>query len=111
MNSIELVEAIKEILPAGGSYDHSVLKIYKIDDGIELSYGKMYEPPELNFTTLKKLSELFGTDNVDVDNYSQGGCESCDWGSNYGHTIQIREITQNLIPALELCNGEIYNER
>lgn len=63
--------------------------------GIQLEYGAMYHAPGLQFSQLKALSKLFGTDNINVDNYNIKGCESCDYNSDYGHTIQIRDITKN----------------
>jgi uncharacterized protein (TIGR02996 family) len=61
----------------------------------EIKYGEMYTAPALTFDALSQLSELFGTTQIDVDDYSQGGCETCDWGSDYGHTIQIYDPTRN----------------
>jgi hypothetical protein len=50
------------------------------------------------------LSELFGTDNIDVDDYAYGGCDTCDYGSNYGHEIAIREATKNVEEFKRLKN-------
>lgn len=63
---------------------------------IEIEYGAMYERPQLDFAKLVRLSEIFGTQKIDVDDYSNYGCESCDYGSDYGHTIQIYEPTKNI---------------
>jgi hypothetical protein len=65
-------------------------------NSFEIKYGRMYNSPGINFATLKKLSDMFGTDKIDVDNYSSGGCDTCDWGSDYGHTIQIYEPTKRV---------------
>jgi hypothetical protein len=86
----EILFSTKEIY---GSNRH--LKIEKITDGYEITFGQQYAPPGLNFDQLMKISELFGTTKIDVDNYSQMGCETCDYGSNYGHTIQVKEPTLN----------------
>ena len=56
----------------------------------------MYGAPTLSFGKLKKLSDLFGTDKIDVDNYGEKGCETCDYGSSYGHTIQVSDLTKNV---------------
>lgn len=68
----------------------------KIDNGFEISIGSMYTAPQINFKILKQLSDLFGTIKIDVDDYSNSGCETCDYGSNYGHSIQILEPTKNI---------------
>jgi len=45
---------------------------------------------------LKELSDYFGTDEIDIDSYGQGGCDTCDYGSDYGHTVQIYNPTKNV---------------
>lgn len=72
------------------------MQLRPMPDGFEIEYGQMYGAPSLSFKELKAVSELFGTDDIDVDNYRQEGCETCDWGSDYGHTIQVRGATQNV---------------
>ena len=64
---------------------------------IELVAEAMYDHPiEVSFGLLKNLSNLFRTDHLDVDDWSQSGCESCDWGSNYGHSFQLRQCGVDL---------------
>jgi hypothetical protein len=72
------------------------LTIYKIREGIELDFSKMYDAPTLSLSMLKALGEFFGTEKIDVDNYSEGGCETCDHGSAYGHKIQVLWPTKNV---------------
>ncbi len=62
---------------------------------IEIKWSRMYEAPTLGYETLRKIAEHFGTEKVDVDDHSQGGCETCDYGSSYGHIISIDEATKN----------------
>lgn len=91
--------------------NYSHIMIDKLGESdIEITYGQMYYPPELNFSTLKELSEVFGTDKIDVDNYAECGCDSCDYGSDYGHTIQIYNPTKNVEEAKELF-GKNLNSR
>lgn len=61
----------------------------RINNGYELTIGQEYNAPACGFKQLKQLAEMFGTDEIDVDNYAHSGCETCDYGSEYGHTIQI----------------------
>lgn len=72
------------------------LTIYKMSGGIELDFSKMYDAPTLSLSMLKALGEFFGTEQIDVDNYSESGCESCDHGSAYGHKIQVLGPTKNV---------------
>jgi len=91
---------LSEIFSKGiRDYCDGYLKVKKINNpsGFEISYGQMYEKPDIElFPTLLALRELFGTEKINVDDYAQGGCETCDYGSDYGHTFQIYDITKNL---------------
>ncbi len=111
-NKEELAEKLMEILnfEYSGMKDRYKLIVSKIYDGYEISYGAMYEAPPLNFNTLKELSDLFGTTHIDVNDYANSGCESCDWGSSYGHEIQIREIKQNENWIKELISKNLLKE-
>lgn len=102
-------EELEKILPIGDDYTHAHLKLEKRDKNCwVLEYGKMYKAPTLNLAVLIELSELFGTKEIDVDDYSYGGCETCDWGSDYGHTIQIYNPTKNLEGLKEWEGKYIY---
>lgn len=68
-----------------------------LGDGIEITYTSMYDAPGLSFKVLKALSDYFGTTEIDVDSsIHDHGCETCDYGSSYGHYIQIYKIAQNM---------------
>mgnify|MGYP000591318132 CR=1 FL=1 len=72
----------------------------------EITIGKMYESPcKVSFKNLVKLSEIFGTDKIDVDDYANSGCETCDYGSDYGHTIQVINPTKRIDELKEWSNG------
>lgn len=53
--------------------------------------SRMYGYLPMNFHIMKALGELFNTEELNVNSFSYSGCESCDWGSNYSHTIFIPE--------------------
>ncbi len=90
-------EALKGLLlGTDEQYDHPYIKLRAIPDGFEIDYGRMYEAPTLALKDLKAISEFFGTDDIDVDNYGHRGCETCDWGSQYGHTIQVKGASQHV---------------
>lgn len=88
---------LAKLLGVASSWDAD-LEIRKIDKGLELDFTAMYEAPTLSLDLMNQLGEFFGTDKIDVDDYGDGGsgCESCDYGSCYGHTIQIINPTKNL---------------
>lgn len=94
---------------AGWSIDIQTFEVTKTKDYYQIEYGLMYEAPVLNLTHLFKLSEIFGTQKIDVDHYSKGGCETCDYGSDYGHTIQIYDATKN-VEELDKLIGRSYGE-
>jgi hypothetical protein len=89
------------------AYDKVHMKIARTKVGFEVEYGKMYESPGLGFAKLVALSKIFGTDEIDVDNYANAGCESCDYGSSYGHTIQINNPTLNVAEMGELVGKDL----
>lgn len=65
-------------------------------DSISFDWAQMYEAPWLTMQFLSALSVHFGTTDIDViGGISVPGCETCDYGSLYGHQIVIRNITQN----------------
>lgn len=58
---------------------------------VRVSVSNMYEAPGLSFKILMDLAEFFGTKNiVDVDKFHSGGCETCDYGSESGFTLEIK---------------------
>ena len=71
-----------------------------LGDGFEIRFTAMYKPPKLNSETLIKLSDYFGTVEIDFDNYSRRGCETCDYDSEYGYLIEVYKATKN-IPEIE----------
>ncbi len=72
----------------------------------EIRLGAEYTAPDLSVEHLEKLAELFGTNRINVDDYANPGCEPCDWGSDYGHTIQIIDPKENLVDLYALCEEE-----
>jgi len=43
-----------------------------------------------SFQQLVAFSKEFGTDNIDkYEDISNGGCETCDYGSSYGFALRI----------------------
>lgn len=85
--------------------DHCTIR--EMRNGFEIDYGRMYDSPNLNFAKLKALGELFGTEEINVDNYSESGCETCDYGSSYGHTIQITALTHHEEEMAALVNKDL----
>lgn len=69
---------------------------WKHGEGFEIIISQMYDYVDFSFSTLKKLSELFGTDKIDVNNWSLGGCETCDFGSSYKVEFEIYGATKNI---------------
>lgn len=60
----------------------------------EVDFGSNFT---VTFSILKKLSDFFGTEKIDVNNYTEsgGGCESCYYESA-AIKIQVYEATKNL---------------
>lgn len=80
------------------------------DNAIEIKVSQMYKYVDLNFYQLMGLSKIFGTECIDVDNYSYAGCDTCDYGSSYIKTIQIWNITKNLDVVKAITETEVIVE-
>lgn len=85
----------KELKNIFGNEGDLSVKVNEDRSAVLIDWGKMYSHPELSFTILKNLSEFFGTDNIKAEQYSFAGCETCDYGSSYGHEITVSKITKN----------------
>lgn len=81
------------------------------DNALEIEIGSEYDSPTVGFSNLVKLSQIFGTEKIDIDDYCHSeGCDTCGNGSDYGKTIQIYEITKNYYGALELGKQTLHVE-
>ena len=68
----------------------------KLGPGFEIDFTEMYDPPGLSYAVMQKISEMFGTKEIDFDNsIAERGCETCDHGSKYGYLIEIYRATKN----------------
>lgn len=67
-------------------------RTYAGQDCINIKITKMYEYVELGFATLMKVAKFCKTQEIDVDEWSYGGCPTCDWGSSYTKELQIMNL-------------------
>lgn len=110
---MELRQALLNILD-GSPNEHDMVddiycRINKIDNGFEIEYGAMYSAPAIGFSRLVALSQLFGTEEIDVNNYcNSAGCESCGYWSDYGNTIQILNPTKKIAELDELAGQDLW---
>lgn len=109
MNAEDLEEELCNLL-VPKKYAHTKLILSQKKSGFEVFYAQMYETTDLDFSTLLALSELFGTRQIDVDGYSASGCESCDYGSCYGHTIDVINPTKNTEHLHELFGRNLLKD-
>lgn len=58
-------------------------------DKIEFTFRNEYDKLDMNTEILFKMIQFFNTDQIDFDDNDSGGCETCDWGSRYGHDFTI----------------------
>jgi hypothetical protein len=81
-----------------GCVEHTKWEPVRVgDDGVlTLKLHRMYESPALSAEKLMAMCDMFGTRKIEVDGYAQGGCESCDYGSQYGHEIEVRGPTKRV---------------
>lgn len=58
---------------------------------IHITVQAMYESPGRSLPKLIEFGKFLGTNEIeDVDQFGYGGCESCDYGSRYGFTLEVK---------------------
>lgn len=89
----EIQEKIKALWPEqNNSWDKIAVDIYRGTDTLYLTMSKMYEAPGLSFMQIQALAKFFDTLNVETESeFSNGGCDTCDYGSSYGFKIRVSE--------------------
>lgn len=88
----KLQNDVEAVFTAEKSYDWQDVQVEarEYGDEVHIEVSKMYEHLPLTFDTLMKLSELFGTRDYSVNQWSHGGCETCDYGSKYAHEFTVK---------------------
>lgn len=86
----EIIAKAHSLWRLDSAWGGGALSVEVSKDEVTIRVGQMYEPPPLNLGILLDLAEFFGTKNIDDDRFSHGGCETCDYGSEYGFTLRIR---------------------
>lgn len=78
-----------------GVYDWQAVFVDVEDSGDHLTVlvWQMYEYLPMNFRIMQRIAEALGTTDFNVDKWSSGGCETCDYGSRYQHEIQVKKAT------------------
>lgn len=89
----ELEDKIKGIIEEYD--DHSYIKdmsvdVKKVNKDIFIKIRRMYEYVPFSFKILKEISYLTECEDIDVDQYQQDGCETCDYGSVYEVTFILK---------------------
>jgi hypothetical protein len=62
------------------------------DDGYNIELERMYSYIKVNFSSLLKCGEFFKTKDIDVDEWYESGCSTCDHGSSYTKSLQVRNV-------------------
>lgn len=81
-----------EAMPGNGYCEMPQVEVISNhSDQLVVKLHAMYECPPFNSVVVQMLCDAFGTKHIDeLDHYSEGGCESCDYGSDYGFTLRIK---------------------
>lgn len=70
---------------------------------------QMYDYVNFNSKVVLKLCRLFQTDNIETDQSSRRGCETCDYGSSYQIDFYIKEVGS--MPELALLDIDNLNKK
>jgi hypothetical protein len=76
---------------AEGVYDFDDIdvEVSEYNEEMIVEVSRMYDHLPLNFAIMEKLAVVFGTKEYGVNNWSQRGCETCDYGSKYAHKFHV----------------------
>lgn len=76
----------------GGLFPDSTIKLVSNNpELISVEVTEMFNGPSLGFRKLLEVSEAFGTMNIDTEqDIKRSGCETCDYGSEYGFTLYLK---------------------
>ena len=94
---------IDELAGLSGFY----CKISKMDGGVIIEVGQMYNYIQFSLSSLIALSAIFGTEDIDLEEHSASGCDTCDYGSDYCRTIYIRNLTLKSEEVKELIGKNL----
>jgi hypothetical protein len=61
----------------------SVSVLTNANDLVSVEVEQMYSYVSFNLKMLLEIAEFFGTQNINDNKWSSGGCETCDYGSSY----------------------------
>jgi len=91
----EFLEFLEDLF---GVDEKNVINYVKVEinnfgaDRIIATISNMYDYVDNSFETLTKISDFLGTKKINTDNWSSGGCETCDYGSNYELQLEIHPM-------------------
>lgn len=90
MTKDQLKEKVHEIFD-----DAENVEVRLYDDRIEIDISAMYESPGRDLPKLIRLSEIVNTKEInDQSSFGHGGCDSCDYGSKYGVTLEMPRVVE-----------------
>jgi hypothetical protein len=78
-------------------YDEPEVRVERVGGDLRVVYTQPYRAPVLSLDHMQRLKDYYGATTVVVDReVNLEGCETCDYGSAYGHDIRIVRPTRNL---------------
>jgi hypothetical protein len=88
----KLQEQVRAVFNTGKEYQWEDFECEAIQSGdqITVTVSKMYDHLPLTFIMLRQLSEIFGTMEFDVNEWSHGGCGTCEYGSRFAHEFSYK---------------------
>ena len=89
--SEQIVEKVREIWADEGYIEKVQARVSQSRDLVVITLSKMYSAPGFSFDKLEALAKFFDTKNIETESeFARGGCESCDYGSEYGFDLYVR---------------------
>lgn len=95
MNTEKLIEDLRQLFFYQEPFDHMQIEVSFFEEtgNIRIVATTQYSQIKLRYSmleTLQKISKFTDRPEVDVNEYAVTGCETCDFGSEYGYTFLAR---------------------
>lgn len=74
------------------TYSDPEIEIKANKSYIDIEISQEYTRPTLSFKQLNELAKFFDTLNIETESeFSNSGCDTCDYGSSYGFVLRISD--------------------
>ena len=102
----KIEDKVQEVWSEYPGFDEMKVEIAEDGSYVDITLSKMYSSPTCTFGQMAQLSQFFRTTSIgQVNDWQREGCETCDYGSDYGFTLRISKPQANDPPISQSKHG------